>query len=309
MEGATDGTEVRGRPSAENDGSVARTEGGGSMSRPALCKLGATAIITHQIYKPPIAQLGVLTQPAFRSIPLHDLWACLPNQHSTPGMLAGSVGMLTPPAFQHMACLPGLWACLPHQPSNTWHACLICGCQPSTTWHACLICGHAYPASAPLHGMLAKSVGMLTPPALHHMACLPDLWACLPHQHSTTWHACRMCGHAYPTSIPPHGMLARSVGMLTPPALHHMACLPDVWACLPHQHSTTWHACRMCGHTYPTSIPPHGMLARSVGMFTPPALHHMACLPDVWACLPHQHSTTWHACRICGHAYPSYPQA
>ena len=56
---------------------------------------------------------------------------------------------------------------------------------------------------------------------------------CLPHQHSTTWHACRMCGHAYPASIPPHGMLARSVGMLTPPAFHHMACLPDLWACLP----------------------------------------------------------------------------
>ena len=184
MEGATDGTEVRGRPSAENDGSVARTEGGGSMPRPALCKPRATAIITHQIYKPPIAQLGMLTQPAFRSIPLHDLWACLPNQHSTPGMLAGSVGMLTPPAFQHMACLLDLWACLPRQHSTTWHACLICGRQPSTTWHACLI------------------VGMLTPPVLHHMACLPDVWACLPHQHSTTWHACQICGHAYPSLEP-----------------------------------------------------------------------------------------------------------
>ena len=50
MEGATDGTEVRGRLSAENDGSVARTECGGSMPRPALCKPRATAIITHQIY-------------------------------------------------------------------------------------------------------------------------------------------------------------------------------------------------------------------------------------------------------------------
>ena len=36
MEGATDGTEVSGRPSAENDGSVARTEGGGSMQLQSL---------------------------------------------------------------------------------------------------------------------------------------------------------------------------------------------------------------------------------------------------------------------------------
>ena len=168
------------------------------------------------------------------------------------------------------------------------------------TWHACQICGHAYPTSLPTHGMLARSVGMLTlpafhhmaclldlwAPAFHHMACLPNLWACLPRQCSTAWHACQICGHAYPTSTPPHGMLARSVGMLTPPALHHMACLPDVWACLPHQHSTTWHTCQICGHAYPASILPHGMLAGSVGMLTPPAFYHMACLLDLWACLP-----------------------
>ena len=86
MEGATDGTEVSGMHPAENDGSVAKTEGGGSMPRPGLCKPRATAIITSQIYS-------------------HS-WACLPNQHST-------------------------------------------------TWHACLICGHAYPTHTPPLGMLA----------------------------------------------------------------------------------------------------------------------------------------------------------
>ena len=50
MEGATDGTKVSGMHPAENDGSVAKTEGGGSMSRPALCKPRATAIITCQIH-------------------------------------------------------------------------------------------------------------------------------------------------------------------------------------------------------------------------------------------------------------------
>ena len=86
MEGATDGTEVSGMHPAENDGSVAKTEGGGSMPRPGLCKPRATAIITSQIYS-------------------HS-WTCLPNQHST-------------------------------------------------TWHACLICGHAYPTHTPPLGMLA----------------------------------------------------------------------------------------------------------------------------------------------------------
>ena len=64
MEGATDGTEVSGMHPAENDGSVAKTEGGGSMPRPGLCKPRATAIITSQIYS-------------------HS-WACLPNQPSAP---------------------------------------------------------------------------------------------------------------------------------------------------------------------------------------------------------------------------------
>ena len=45
------------------------------------------------------------------------------------------------------------------------------------------------------------------------------LWACLPNQHSTTWHACLICGHAYPPGTPSHGMLAGSVGTLTHPAL------------------------------------------------------------------------------------------
>ena len=92
MEGATDGTEVSGRPSAKNDGSVARTEGGGSMSRPALCKPRATAIITRQIYS-------------------HS-WACLPNQPSAPPhcMICGHAYPINTP---HLACLPNLWARLP----------------------------------------------------------------------------------------------------------------------------------------------------------------------------------------------------
>ena len=120
MEGVTDGTEVSGMHPAENDGSVAKTEDGGSMRRPGLCKPRATAIITSQIYS-------------------HS-WACLPNQPSAP----------------------------PH----------------------CLICGHAYPTN--------------TQP----LACLPNLWARLPRQHSITWHACLICGHAYPASTPSPGMLA-----------------------------------------------------------------------------------------------------
>ena len=157
----------------------------------------------------------------------------------------------------------------------------------------------------------------------------------LTHLPSTTWHACPVCGHAYPPALrhacpsytPSHGMLAYpallhmaclpithsftwhaclsstpSHGMLAYPALHHMACLPDLWACLP------------------TCPPPCGMLAH-------PALHHMACLPDLVACLPDLRaclpiphfatghascicghacpSPTWHACQICGHAYPT----
>ena len=144
--------------------------------------------------------MGVLTQPAFHSTPLYDLWACLPNQHST-----------------------------------TWHACLIC-VYGYPNWHACLIHGHAYPTGTPPPGILVSSVGMLTPPALHYIACLPDLWACVPNRQ---------------------------------PAFSHMACLPDLWACL-----STWHS---------------GMLARSVGMLTYLALHPVACLH--------------------GHAYPSCPQA
>ena len=110
MEGATDGTEVSGMHPAENDGSVAKTEGGGSMPRPGLCKPRATAIITSQIYS-------------------HS-WACLPNQPSAPphclicghayptntqplGMLAYSVGMLTQSTLHHLACLPNLWVYLP----------------------------------------------------------------------------------------------------------------------------------------------------------------------------------------------------
>ena len=84
---------------------------------------------------------------------------------------------------------------------------------------------------------------MLTPPALHHLACLPNLWACLPHQHSTTWHACLMCGHAYPTGTLPCGMVAGSVGMLTQLALCPVAWLPDMWACLPIRSSGLNHAC------------------------------------------------------------------
>ena len=53
MDGATatpDGIDVSGgHPAAENDGKVARIKGGANMPRPALCKLRATAIITHQI--------------------------------------------------------------------------------------------------------------------------------------------------------------------------------------------------------------------------------------------------------------------
>ena len=53
MDGATatpDGIDVSGgHPAPENDGKVARIEGGGNMPRPALCKPRATAIITHQI--------------------------------------------------------------------------------------------------------------------------------------------------------------------------------------------------------------------------------------------------------------------
>ena len=162
----------------------------------------------------------------------------------------------------------------------------------STPLHACLLCGHAYPTRP--HGMLVYlwtclpnqttwhaclSVDMLTQP--DHMACLPDLWACLPITHSTTWHAFLICGYAYPSRIPPHGMPARSVGMLTHPALRHIACLLDLWACLPILHSATLHACRICGHAYPSRTPLHGMLARSVGMLTHPALHYMACLPGL----------------------------
>jgi len=196
MEGATvipDGTEVSGRHSAENDGSVARTEGGGSMPRPALCKPRATAIITCRIYS-------------------HS-WACLPNQHSAPPhcMICGhAYPTNTPP----LACLPNLWACLPNQHSTTWYACLICG-HAYRNWHACLIHGYAYPlvlhhlAYLPnLWACLLHYTAWLPnlwacipnwPPALSHMACLPDLWACLPKWHSALWHACWICGYAYPS--------------------------------------------------------------------------------------------------------------
>ena len=103
--------------------------------------------------------------------------------------------------------------------------------------------------------------------------------------------------HACPTSIP----------------LHPIACLPALWACLPTDHSITWHACLICGHAYPLVTPSHGMLAWSVGMLTHWSLHHMACLPALWAylpaCFPIQHSPTWHTCLTCEHAYPSCPQA
>ena len=150
---------------------------------------------------------------------------------------------------------------------------------------------------------------MLTHPALRHMACSPYLWACLPIPHSATWHASCIYGHAYPSRTPPHGMLAVSVGMLTHPVLCHMACLRDLWACLPIQHSITWHACLICGHAYPSCTLPHGMLAGPVGMLTQLALYHVPCLPDQWACLPMQHPPTWHTCLTCGHVYPSCPQA
>ena len=101
---------------------------------------------------------------------------------------------------------------------------------------------HACPTSIPLHPI-----------------AWPALWASLPNQ--TTWHACL------------------SVGMLTHLSLHHMACLPDLWACLPIQHSIIW--------THP--ILRHMALPDLWACPTQPALHHMACLPNLWACLSIQH--------------------
>ena len=196
MDGATarpDGTDVSGRhPAAENNGKVARVEGGSNTPRPAMWK--PRALANHHLSNLYL-QLSMLAQPVIHSTPLHACLLCGHTYSTRPH------GMLTHLALHCMACLP---------------------IQLSIIWHACLICGDAYPSHTPPHSMLDRSVGMLTIP------------------HSTTWHACLICGDAY---------------------LYHIACLPDLWACLPIPHSTT-----------------------------------MACLPYLWARLPNQHSTPCHDC-------------
>ena len=107
---------------------------------------------------------------------------------------------------------------------------------------------------------------MLTQAALHHMACLPDLWVCVPNWHSPTRHACLICGHAYPTGTPPCGKLAESVGTLTHPALMLKIVLAIT---LEHACSTCKPSLRIlapyiCGHDMPPPFPGvqlSGMLA------------------------------------------------
>ena len=141
---------------------------------------------------------------------------------------------------------------------------------------------------------------MLTQPTLHHLVCLPNLWACLPKL------ACLfdpwVC---LPPVTPPPSILAQSVGMLAP--LHGiLACLICGHAYpTGHRHFPTWHACLICGHAYPTCTPPRGTLAGSVGMLTHPALRLESCLPVT---LEHACSTSRQyphmLTHICGHDMP-----